>query len=442
MAGYRVATTTCCAAALTIGLAACDGGSGSSGPKTPTADEIAAAAAEAVALVAALEAAKAAAADGSFDDDAHMVAPSVEAANDGATVTITVSEGGTPRGGSARSGDFAEEEEGPAAIAGWTGARFGRGTAGEYLVVYTDVGAPEAMAFTPENLNRLREVSGLTGEAIPETGLDVVAAYLPLIGSTSLAAASPNGSVTYGAGGTAAEEGLSFTGTFAGGTGSYSCTGAKCSVTLDDRGMAMAMGGDWTFAPGSGAMVNVPDYAHLQFGWWLNAGDDGSYGFQTFAGSTGYGDVSGAVSAAMTGTATYRGAAAGVYATMDVAGGKVTGARAGEFTADATLTAHFFGALDAGEIGGGIGSFRNETGKALSGWRVTLEAAGLSGGSASFAGATVGTVGPGTAGAGRWEGMFHGSDGAETDARPSGVTGRFDVHLPGAHIAGAFGASR
>ena len=73
----------------------------------------------------------------------------------------------------------------------------------------------------------------------------------------------------------------------------------------------------------------------------------------------GYGEGSGAVSAAMTGTATYRGAAAGVYATMDVAGGKVTGARAGEFTADATLTAHFFGALDAGEIGGEIGSFRN-----------------------------------------------------------------------------------
>ena len=443
MPGYKSLTTILGAAALAVGLAACDGGSGSSGPKTQTtADEVAAAAARAVALATALEAAKAATADGSFDDTAHMVAPSVEATNDGTTVTVTVSENGTPRGGSPRSGDFAEEDEGAAVAAGWTGARLGRGTAGEYLVVYTDVGAPEAMAFTPENLNRLREVSGLTGDAIPETGLDVETVHLPLIGSTSLAAASPNGSVTYGAGGTAAEEGLSFTGTFAGGTGSYSCTGAKCSVTLDDRGMATEMDGAWTFAPDSGAMVNVPDYAHLQFGWWLDARENGSYGFQTFAGSTGYGEGSGAVSAAMTGTATYRGAAAGVYATMDVAGGKVTGARAGEFTADATLTAHFFGALDAGEIGGGIGSFRNEAGEALSGWRVTLEAAGLTDGSASFAGATVGTVGPGTAGAGRWEGMFHGSDGAETDARPSGVTGRFDVHLPGAHIAGAFGASR
>ena len=442
MPGCKSLTTILGAAALAVGLAACDGGSGSSGAKTPTAEEIAAAAAEAIALAAAVEAAKAAAADGSFDDDAHMVAPSVEAANDGTTVTITVSESGTPRGGSPRSGDLVEEEEGPAAIAGWTGARFGRGTAGEYVVVYTDVGAPEAMAFTPENLNRLREVSGLTGDAIPDAGLAVVTAHLPLIGSTSLAAASANGSVTYGAQGTGAEEGLSFAGTFAGGTGAYNCAGAKCSVTLDDRGVPTAMGGAWSFAPDSGAMVEVPDYAHLQFGWWLNARENGSYGFQTFAGSTGYAGGSGAVSAAMTGTAAYRGAAAGVYAVLDVAGGKVTGARAGEFTADATLTAHFFGALDAGEIGGEIASFRDAAGETMAGWRVTLEAAGLSGGSASFAGATGGTVGSGTAGAGRWEGEFHGTAGAEADAKPSDVTGRFDVHFPGAHIAGAFGASR
>lgn len=156
----------------------------------------------------------------------------------------------------------------------------------------------------------------------------------------------------------------------------------------------------------------------------------------------GYGSGSGAVSAAMSGAATYRGAAAGIYASMDVAGGKVTGARAGEFTAEATLTAHFFGALDAGEIVGEIGSFRTAAGERMEGWRVTLEAAGLSGGSASFAGATSGTVGPSTSGAGHWEGEFYGSDGAETNARPSDVTGRFDAHFPGAHIAGAFGASR
>lgn len=101
--------------------------------------------------------------------------------------------------------------------------------------------------------------------------------------------------------------------------------------------MATAMAGDWTFSPDGGAMVNVPDYAHLHFGWWLSGKDGGPYGFQTFAGSTGYGSGSSAVTAAMTGTATYRGAAAGLCSSMDVAGGQVTGARSGEFTADATL---------------------------------------------------------------------------------------------------------
>ena len=72
-----------------------------------------------------------------------------------------------------------------------------------------------------------------------------------------------------------------------------------------------------------------------------------------------------------------------------------------------------------------------------------LKAAGLTVGDASFAGETVGTLGPATRGEGSWEGLFHGTDGATgADARPSHVTGRFDVHFPGAHLAGAFGASK
>ena len=73
---------------------------------------------------------------------------------------------------------------------------------------------------------------------------------------------------------------------------------------------------------------------------------------------------------------------------------------------------------------------------------MTLENAGLTAGSASFAGETAGELGPGSSGQGSWEGRFHGSDEAETNARPSAVTGRFDLHFPGAHIAGGFGAAR
>jgi len=439
---HQNVTKVICSAALALALAACGGGDGGSAPApAPEPKPDKAAMERAVALAAALEAAKAIGADGAFDDTRYMVAPAVTATNDGTTVTIGVTENGTPRGGSARTGDFAEQEDGPAAIAGWAGARFTRGEATEHLAVYTDVAEPEAMDFTPENLNRLHEVSGLTGETVPTSGLAIEAGWFPIVRSTSLAAAPRGGSITHPAEGTGANAGLEFTGTFAGGSGRYRCSGGACSVTLDDRGAPTAMGGDWVFAPDSTAMVQVPDYAHSYFGWWLNE-DEGSYGFQSFAGVSGFPGGAGNVEAAMEGSATYRGAAAGVWATVDVSGGQVTGAGSGEFTAEAVLTANFFGALDAGVVTGEIASFRDGTGGSMAGWRVTLGSAGLTAGDPSFAGETTGEVGPGSSGAGNWEGRFHGTDGAETNARPSHVTGRFDVHFPGAHVAGAFGAGK
>ena len=129
-----------------------------------------------------------------------------------ASVTIAVTESG-----GARTGTF-DEENRPARIAGWTGARFSRGE-DEELVVYADMGAPEAVSFTPENLNRLREVSGLSGETIPAAGLEIERGYWPLIRSTSLVAAPRNGSVTYGTTGAGADESSEFTGTFASGRG-------------------------------------------------------------------------------------------------------------------------------------------------------------------------------------------------------------------------------
>ena len=84
----------------------------------------------------------------------------------------------------------------------------------------------------------------------------------------------------------------------------------------------------------------------------------------------------------------------------------------------------------------------NEDGMSLTGWRVVLETVRLTAGEASFAGGTSGAVGSGTSGEGSWQGRFHGTDGADTNPRPSHATGRFDLHFPGAHVAGAFGAGR
>ena len=105
---------------------------------------------------------------------------------------------------------------------------------------------------------------------------------------------------------------------------------------------------------------------------------------------------------------------------------------------EAVLTVRFLGTRDAGQIG----SFRNASGRSMAGWRVTLSMAMLSAGEAGLAALTGGTVGSGTSGTGNWQGRFHGTDGAETNARPSHATGRFDPHFPGAHIAGASGARR
>ena len=436
---HRNLTTVVCAAALA--LTACGGGGGN-GNAPAAQEEIAAAKARSEAVVAALDAARTVGTDGTFDDTPYMVAPVIAAANEGTTVTIEVTESGTPRGGNARTGDFAEQEDGPAAIDGWTGARFRRDATAEHLVVHADVGAPEAVAFTPENLNRLNEVSGLTGETVPASGLEIPDAWWSVIRSVSLAAAPAGGSITHTSEGTGADAGREFAGTFAGGAGRFRCSGSNCSVTLDDTGTPTAMGGTWAFAPDSGAMVMVPDYDHLYFGWWLNEGQDAAYGFQTFAGGVGFPNGAGKVAADMGGTATYRGAAAGVWAQTVISGGQVTEASSGEFTAEAVLTANFFGALDAGAVSGEIGSFRDGAGKSLDGWSVTLVTAPLTVDEASFVGRTGGTVGSGTSGEGHWEGRFHGTDGAETNARPSHVTGRFDLHFPGAHLAGAFGAGR
>ena len=436
---HKNATSGACTAALALALAACNGGGGGGGGG-PAPEDAAGAKARAEAVAAAIEAAKAVGEDGGFDDTAYGVAPSVTAVDDGTTVTIGVTESGTPRGGSARSGAFAEQEDAPAAIAGWTGVRFQRATAKESLAVYSDVGAPREMAFIPENLNKLDEVSGLTGDTVPASGLDIdETAWLPVILSTSLTAAPANSSVTYSAG-TGPAPGLEFTGTFGGGSGTYRCSGDTCSVTLDDRGAPTAMVGTWAFLPDSEAIVRIPDYEHLHFGWWLSEKEDGAYGFQTFAGAGRFPAGAGNVTLKMEGTATYRGAAAGRWAKMDVSGGRVTAASSGEFTAEAVLTANFYDVGGVGVVNGEIASFKDGAGVSLDGWRATLNAARLTVDSASFAGTAGGTVGPGTSGEGSWEGRFHGTDGEHT--HPTHVTGRFDLHFPGVHLAGAFGADR
>ena len=113
-------------------------------------------------------------------------------------------------------------------------------------------------------------------------------------------------------------------------------------VTVNDKGVFTAITGTWTFKADVDAMVLLPDTDYLNFGWWVKAPDkaDGTYTFQTFAGAQGFAEAT-TISDNMEGTATYKGAAAGVYVLKDVSAGLVTGASNGDFTANATLTADF-----------------------------------------------------------------------------------------------------
>ena len=95
MNGYKGLTTIICVAALGLGLAACGGGgSGTSDMRNPADPGLAEGIARATALNTAIEASKATGADGTFDDTAHMVAPTVAATHDGTAVTVGVTEGG------------------------------------------------------------------------------------------------------------------------------------------------------------------------------------------------------------------------------------------------------------------------------------------------------------------------------------------------------------
>ena len=103
-----------------------------------------------------------------------------------------------------------------------------------------------------------------------------------------------------------------------------------------------------------GATSDVPDADYLHYGFWLQktADEDGVLTYdkvQTFAGSSVDGSVEGSGSVTMvTGSATYNGGATGVYVHSEVnSDGSRVGTTAGQFAADATLTATF------GQVGSG-----------------------------------------------------------------------------------------
>ena len=242
---------------------------------------------------------------------------------------------------------------------------------------------------------------------------------------------------------------LSFAGAFDGVPGTYECeTADGCTLSTDAKG-ALVMAEGWRFTPNDNlATIKDPDAAYAWFGWWLDKPKDNDtlHTVEVFAGGT---DGHAAeIGMAIEGTATYRGTAAGKYATRTFTAGVQTDAAVGHFTANASLTARFGDDDEPGSgINGSISGFMlDDTTPAA--WSVTLEKADFMTGLATFTGFTEVNFGGGATDTdagetnpGAWQGSFYGDATEDSDA-PDAVAGTFSAAVANASVVGGFGATK
>ena len=162
-----------------------------------------------------------------------------------------------------------------------------------------------------------------------------------------------------------------------------------------------------------------------------------------FRGEVPSGDV-----ATLEGSATYKGAAAGLYTKRALTpGGDGDVTAAGRFTADAELTANFGGDSvavdDEDSISGMIKNFMDGGMMIDAAWLVELNKIQ---GATFNAGGREGTFTDGTTtGGGSWNGMFYGTVDATTTPQhtlPSGVAGEFTAGFNNGDLIGSFGATK
>ncbi len=302
------------------------------------------------------------------------------------------------------------------------------------LVIYTDIDAPADTLFRTVYTG----VTNFLGAAHADNAdqADPAKASSSHFPSTA--------STTYNYGGDSGRP-TSFTGMYDGVPGVFACSAATCSLTTNGDG---ELQGDatntWSFTPNApnSATVKVADTGYAWFGWWLDKpkANDGTHDVEVFAGgSTGY---EATANNEIEGNVSYTGPAAGKFVTRTFTAGAHTDSGVGHFTATANLTAKFGADDAAGTIGGSVSGFVLNDTESVS-WRVVLEDADLTDGSATFAGTSEVNFGGGltTTDAGRWQGSFY-DDGMEDDDAPSAVAGTFDAVTDNASVIGGFGATQ
>ena len=304
--------------------------------------------------------------------------------------------------------------------------------------VYTNIDGGKRVAFA--------DVYG----AAPLTPTD---AHAPLISFSGMAMGS--GSMTHrdnakSASTVTVNDEFHIGGTFAGAPGRFRCDATSansCISTVADGGGVTLSGGIWTFTPNAGAMALQADDGYQWFGWWMHKAADDSYHFAAFTGSTANNAAPTALGA-LQGTATYRGAAVGTYAMY------AGGAKSGDFTADAELTADFGDGTAEGTISGMIDNF---SGAGMNGWSLELQELNLNA-TGAFSTATDETAGATTDmnrviwsmgdddaadPAGMWAGQLYNEvgTGEPRAGTPQAAVGTFTAEYgPTGHMIGAFGA--
>ncbi len=238
---------------------------------------------------------------------------------------------------------------------------------------------------------------------------------------------------------------ISEAGSYHGVRGTFYCTGNSCRVHHggetgqklgESTAIPEATPSTWYFVPSSAnaLVTETPAMDLASYGWWLDKSNSAGWSVGVFDASRG------AVRQLSnfnlnSGSATYRGGAAGKYALSSSTGGRN---EAGHFTASVELMAKFGTGTDD-TISGTVSDFKNGQGADIDGeWKVALGESMIAGGAISDS-RTTWSVGEtaGTA-AGSWSGnMWNLGD----DGVPDIVTGTFNAHLGNdGRMAGAFGA--
>lgn len=250
------------------------------------------------------------------------------------------------------------------------------------------------------------------------------------------------------------DDGDAFTGMFDGVSGTYTCV-STCTLSTDVNASLDAVGGTWHFTPDNKQdTVPVADTDYMHFGYWTNESENSGqpvFEAAAIAGGTEVSPISTVQS--LEGRATYSGAATGLYVKRTLTSdGDIESRSAGQFTADAMLTASFGGgavpANDHYSIAGMIQNFLDGDGDEIdSSWSVDLQTVlfGSQQG-ATLTGATEGDQGM----MGSWNGRFFGPVAVDSDAAtagnqstlPSGVAGTFDGTFTNGAVMGAFGAEK